>query len=118
MGIRRNQGTPVLEPQNETDTTPRMLFEVVTRTNSPSPQGGGEPRRLLQCMSQVTRAGVSGSQSSFFGSARVPLLAIRGRPPRERAFHRQQAAKPFRCQRTTVSGLTIVIASRMRGQRR
>jgi hypothetical protein len=31
-------------------------------------------------------------------------LAIRGRPPGERDFHRQKAAKPIRCQRTTVSG--------------
>src|SRR5262249_61570224 len=27
-------------------------------------------------------------------------LAIRGRPPGERDFHRQYAAKPIRCQRT------------------
>jgi uncharacterized protein YhaN len=32
-------------------------------------------------------------------------LPIRGRPPRGRDFHRQYAAKPIRCQRTTVSGL-------------
>jgi hypothetical protein len=30
-------------------------------------------------------------------------LPIRGRPPRGRDFHRQYAAKPIRCQRTTVS---------------
>jgi hypothetical protein len=45
-------------------------------------------------------------------------LPIRGRPPRGRDFHRKYAAKPIRCQRTTVSGLTMVTASRMRGQRR
>jgi hypothetical protein len=31
-----------------------------------------------------------------------------------RDFHRQYAATPIRCQRTTVSGLTMVTASRMR----
>jgi hypothetical protein len=30
-----------------------------------------------------------------------------GRPPRGRDFHRQYARKPARCQRITVSGLTI-----------
>src|ERR1700724_1723065 len=37
-------------------------------------------------------------------------LPIRGRPPRRRDFHRKYAAKPIRCQRTTVSGLTMVTA--------
>src|SRR5439155_14857585 len=46
------------------------------------------------------------------------FLAIGGRPPRGRDFHRQNAAKPLRCQRTMVSGLTAVMASRMRGKRR
>jgi hypothetical protein len=45
-------------------------------------------------------------------------LPIRGRPPRRRDFQLQYGAKPNRCQRTTVSGLTIIMASRMRGKRR
>jgi len=32
-----------------------------------------------------------------------------GRPPRERDFHRQYSRKPERCQRSTVSGCTIVM---------
>ena len=48
------------------------------------------------------------------GASRTSL-SICGRPPRERDFHRQNAAKPLRCQRTIVSGLKIVMASRMRG---
>jgi len=42
-------------------------------------------------------------------------LPIRGRPQRGRDFHHQYAAKPIRCQCTTVSALTMVTASRMRG---
>ena len=45
-------------------------------------------------------------------------LSICGRPPRGRDFHRQNALKPLRCQRTIVSGLMIVMASRMRGKPR
>ena len=45
-------------------------------------------------------------------------LSICGRPPRGRDFHRQNALKPLRCQRTIVSGLKIVMASRMRGKPR
>jgi hypothetical protein len=40
-------------------------------------------------------------------------LSICGRPPRGRDFHRQNALKPLRCQRTIVSGLKIIMASRM-----
>src|ERR1700737_842728 len=40
-------------------------------------------------------------------------LAIRGRPPSGRDFHRQYAAKPIRCQRTTVSGLTMIDPTQM-----
>ena len=52
------------------------------------------------------------------GSESRICLSTRGRPPSGRDFHRQQAANPIRCQRTTVSGLTMVMASRMRGKRR
>ena len=45
-------------------------------------------------------------------------LSICGRPPRGRDFHRQNALKPLRCQRTIVSGLKIIMASRMRGKPR
>ena len=38
--------------------------------------------------------------------------------PRGRDFHRQNALKPLRCQRTIVSGLKIIMASRMRGKPR
>jgi hypothetical protein len=70
--------------------------------------------------------GQSANRSSTPAASQVNILRIRsrtslpirGRPPRERDFHHQYAAKPMRCQRTTVSGLTMVTASRMRGQRR
>jgi len=39
-------------------------------------------------------------------------------PPLFRDFQRHNARKPARCQRTTVSGLTIVIASRIEGNKR
>src|SRR6266446_2433584 len=44
--------------------------------------------------------------------------SIFGRPPRERDFHRQYRRKPARCQRTRVSGRTIVMASRTDGNHR
>jgi hypothetical protein len=33
VGIGSNQRFSVLEPQNDTDGTPRVLFEVVTRSH-------------------------------------------------------------------------------------
>jgi hypothetical protein len=39
-----------------------------------------------------------------------------GLPPRERHFHRQNKRKPARCQRMTVSGLTIPMALRTPGE--
>ena len=39
-----------------------------------------------------------------------------GLPPRRRDFHRQNKRKPARCQRMTVSGLTITKAFTMRGE--
>ena len=44
--------------------------------------------------------------------------SIFGRPPRERDFHRQYRRKPARCQRTRVSGRTIVMALRTDGNHR
>jgi hypothetical protein len=40
-------------------------------------------------------------------------ISIRGRPPREFDFQRQKWRKPARCQYTSVSGRTIVTASRI-----
>src|SRR5476649_2463175 len=49
-------------------------------------------------------------------SDKVAHLFVDLRSTTERAdFHRQNAAKPLRCQRTIVAGLKIVMASRMRG---
>ena len=52
-------------------------------------------------------------------SDKVAQLFVDLRSATERAdFHRQNALKPLRCQRTIVSGLKIIIASRMRGKPR
>jgi hypothetical protein len=45
-------------------------------------------------------------------SARRPA-SIRGGLPGFRDFQRQQRRKPARCQRTMVSGRTIIVATRM-----
>src|SRR5258708_13612 len=50
-------------------------------------------------------------------SARSPP-PILGRPQRERDSHRQYRRKPARCQRTRVSGRTIVMALRTDGNHR
>src|SRR5258705_8471875 len=42
--------------------------------------------------------------------------SFRGRPNGTRAFHFQKRRKPCRCQRTTVSGLTMRRTRRQRGQ--
>src|SRR5579864_3293827 len=47
-------------------------------------------------------------------SARISQ-SILGRPTTWRGFQRQQARKPRRCQRSTVSGWTMMIASRSDG---
>lgn len=44
--------------------------------------------------------------------------SILGRPPRHRDFQRQYARKPRRCQRSTVSGLTMTMASKIDGKTR
>jgi len=46
------------------------------------------------------------------------LQRVFGRPPRGLDFQRQYARKPARCQRITVSGLTITRASSMPGANR
>ncbi len=60
----------------------------------------------------------SGFSKLIFWIRSRTSLSICGRPARGRDFHRQNAQKPLRCQRTIVSGLTIVMASRIRGKPR
>src|SRR5262245_32914116 len=48
-------------------------------------------------------------------SSRISL-EIAGQPPLDRNFHLQKALNPCRCQRITVSGLTIATASTTLGR--
>ena len=62
----------------------------------------------------------AGSAPERIGEAYLPdqppnFEGYLGLPARRRDFQRQKERKPARCQRRTVSGSTIVIASRMRG---
>src|ERR1700721_4128674 len=50
-------------------------------------------------------------------SRRISTATV-GRPERGRAFQRQYDLNPARCQRTTVSGFTIVSALRVLGAKR
>src|ERR1035437_3384814 len=103
------------------DTTPpRLLAEAAYGSLKPPPTGRLR-RVLLHLSHSMTLARLlDTTPQSRFSKLILRIrsrtsLSICGRPPRERDFHRQNAAKPLRCQRTIVSGLKIVMASRMRG---
>jgi hypothetical protein len=71
----------------------------------------GRPCLGTMVIETVERAFEQLTVNSGSAPQRVFTLPIRGRPPRGRDFHLQYAAKPMQCQRTTVSGLTMVTAS-------
>jgi hypothetical protein len=64
-----------------------------------------QPSREFASTDPTTRTQVAGFQESGF-SRRISSATF-GLPPRDREFHRQNKRKPARCQRMTVSGLTI-----------
>src|SRR4029077_6770738 len=83
--------------------TPALLISLPSFSSSPWIRGA--PHRTLARLMRLIRFLMSDGTE--------------GRPgPRGRDFQDQNARKPSRCQRTTVSGLTITTASKEPDQRR
>src|ERR1700726_2483361 len=102
---------------------PRLLTEAAYGSLKPPPTGRLR-RVLLHLSHSMTLARLldttphNGLAMLISRTSRRISTATVGRPERGRDFQRQYDLNPARCQRTTVSGFTIVSAWRVLGAKR